>query len=124
MTLIGKETKLIQSFQEYQEAALETAQYPQFGSNLVYPALKLAGEAGEAADKVGKIWRNQGLTSVTGYSVEQKEALAKEVGDVLWYITALAYELGYGLDQIATGNIEKLRDRRDRGVIKGEGDNR
>jgi NTP pyrophosphatase (non-canonical NTP hydrolase) len=112
------------TFREYQEHALETASYPQQGSNLIYPALKLSGEAGEAADKVGKIWRNQGLTSRHGYSFEQKIELAKEIGDALWYIAALAYELDIPMETIAAMNITKLRDRRERNVIMSEGDNR
>jgi|SRR6185437_11050989 len=111
-------------FNEYQRQANELATYPQVGTNLAYPALGLAGEAGEAADKIKKTWRNQGLMSANGYSATQKLELAKEVGDVLWYIAAIAMELGIPMEEIAQMNLDKLHDRRNRGVIKSEGDNR
>lgn len=112
---------------EYQDYALVTAQYPGIGQNLVYPALKLAGEAGEAADKIGKWWRNGGkLQPLCGNDLteEQKTAVIKELGDVLWYIAAISKELGVKLDDVARINIEKLTDRYNRGVIKSEGDER
>lgn len=112
------------TFEQYQRDALEFAQYPQYGVNLIYPALGLAGEAGEAVDKIKKIWRNQGLTSIFGYSAEQKRALALEISDVLWYVAALASEMGIPLEEIATMNVAKLRDRVVRNVVKSEGDNR
>ena len=111
-------------FNEYQMRAMALAQYPQLGANILYPAMGLAGEAGEAIDKVKKIWRNQGLTSASGYSKEQRVELAKEIGDVLWYISAMAFEMGNSLDDIAQMNLAKLEDRTARGVVKGEGDNR
>jgi NTP pyrophosphatase (non-canonical NTP hydrolase) len=109
---------------EYQSAALGTAQYPDRGDNVIYPALGLAGEAGEAVDKVKKIWRNLGVTSGKQYSFDQKHELAKEIGDVLWYVAALASEIGYDLEGVARINMIKLLDRNARGVIKSEGDNR
>ena len=112
------------NFTEYQEQANELAQYPSVGANVVYPALGLAGEAGEAVDKVKKIWRNQGISNAGVYSDSQKLELAKELGDVLWYIAAFAFELKIPLNTIATMNIAKLQDRRERNVIKSEGDNR
>lgn len=112
------------NFQEYQEQALEFAQYPQMGANILYPALGLAGESGEAVDKIKKIWRNQGITNGLIYSDAQKLELIKEIGDVLWYAAAMAYELQIPLNTIAVTNIEKLRDRVSRGVVKSEGDNR
>lgn len=111
-------------FNSYQEEAYSLAQYPQLGANILYPAMGLAGEAGEALDKVKKNWRNQGLTNGQTYSVEQKTTLALEVGDVLWYVAAIASELGYNLSDIAEMNLAKLHDRTARGVIKSEGDNR
>lgn len=111
-------------FNVYQNRAMALAQYPQLGANILYPAMGLAGEAGEAIDKVKKIWRNQGLTSAAGYSAEQRKELAKEIGDVLWYISATAFEMGYSLEDIAQMNLAKLEDRTARGVVKGEGDNR
>lgn len=106
-------------FNEYQEKALETKIYPdQF--RIIYPALKLAGEAGEVAEKVGKVLRdNDGE-----FGFYKRGDLAKEIGDVLWYCAALAEDLGFDLNVVAEMNIEKLRSRKDRGVLGGSGDNR
>jgi NTP pyrophosphatase (non-canonical NTP hydrolase) len=115
-------------FSEYEEQAMSTAVYGKaqegVDGNLVYPALGLAGEAGEFVDKVKKNWRNNQSMTATNLTVEQKIEFAKELGDVLWYITACAKELGIPLHDIARMNIQKLLDRRKRGVIKSSGDNR
>jgi len=109
---------------EYQEKAQSTAMYPGMGENLCYPAMKLAGEAGEYCDKVGKRWRNTGSMSSRGMTPTEIEDYVKELGDTLWYITASARELGVTLEQVAELNLKKLADRQARGVIKSEGDNR
>lgn len=104
---------------EYQELAMRTADYPvveDAAALPVYPALGLAGESGEFADKVKKAWRNG--TPLDLY------ATVRELGDVLWYIAAAARDIGVTLEEVAEANIAKLTDRRDRGVIKSEGDNR
>jgi NTP pyrophosphatase (non-canonical NTP hydrolase) len=111
-------------FNHYQDEARKHATYPQLGHNMVYPALGLSGESGEAADKVKKIWRNQDIMDAQYLEGEQKLALVKELGDVLWYVANLAAELKYPLGEVAQINLEKLQDRRNRGVIKSEGDNR
>jgi NTP pyrophosphatase (non-canonical NTP hydrolase) len=106
---------------DYQRRARSTAIYPKPLGNLpVYPALKLAGEAGEVAEKIGKILRDE--EGVIG--LERGVELAYELGDVLWYVANLASDLGYDLDNIAQMNVEKLASRQFRGVIKGSGDNR
>ena len=116
------------NFNEYQEDALSTAVYGQaqdgVDGNLVYPALGLVGEAGEYADKVKKHWRNTGSMSAGNMTGAQKLEFAKELGDNLWYLAVSAKELGFTLEYIAQLNINKLMDRRKRGVIKSEGDNR
>jgi len=86
----------------------------------VYPALGLSGEAGEISEKLKKIIRDQGGVIGPQQSVE----LAKEIGDVLWYVANLAGDLGFSLEQIGQMNIDKLSSRRLRGVITGDGDNR
>src|ERR1039458_8821539 len=115
-------------FSEYEEVAMSTAVYgnAQEGvdGNLVYPALGLAGEAGEVVDKVKKNWRNNQSMTAANLTFEQRKEFAKELGDVLWYVTACAKELGFSLHDIARINLQKLLDRRARGVIKSEGDNR
>jgi NTP pyrophosphatase (non-canonical NTP hydrolase) len=105
-------------FSDYQQRSRATAVYPGAGSNLTYPALGLCGEAGEAAEKVKKAIRDDGgqLTP------ERREALAAELGDVLWYVAQLATEAGLGLDEIAQSNLDKLLSRRDRAVLHGSGD--
>lgn len=108
------------TFNEYQSKAAKTAIYPNSHS-ILYPALGLAGEAGEVANKVKKFIRD-------GYDQEdfeqKKIELASEIGDVLWYCAALARDIGYDLDTIAAANIDKLQSRAERGTIGGEGDNR
>lgn len=116
----------MKTFQEYQDNAIGTVTYPLFRSNLVYPSLGLAGESGEFADKVKKISRNRDIVVPSRKDLTEDERLAmlKELGDVLWYINALSVELQSSLEEVATINIEKLFDRRARNVIKSEGDNR
>ena len=104
---------------EYQKRALETAIYPS-ETKIVYPTLGITGEAGEVADKVKKVIRdNNG-----NFSEEKRFEIAKEVGDVLWYIDNLANDLGYTLEEIGEMNIKKLSSRKERGVLNGNGDNR
>jgi NTP pyrophosphatase (non-canonical NTP hydrolase) len=57
-------------------------------------------------------------------SEQDKIELAKEVGDVLWYLAVLAHHLGASLDDVAEQNIEKLQSRKERGKLRGSGDNR
>lgn len=105
---------------DYQAAALSTAVYPNQGANFAYPALGLAGEAGEVADKLKKVIRdNNGILTN-----QVRDAVAKEIGDVLWYVSVLAYEMDYDLNAIAQINLDKLASRKERGVIAGSGDNR
>jgi NTP pyrophosphatase (non-canonical NTP hydrolase) len=104
---------------EYQEFALRTAIYPAKWA-IIYPSMKLAGEAGEVAEKAAKVLRDEG-----GYfDTSAKVRIADEVGDVLWYCAATAKDLGFSLDEIAHRNLQKLQSRADRGVLGGSGDNR
>lgn len=109
---------------DYQERSRVTAKYPDLDNNFTYPTLGLVGEAGEVADKVKKLMRDEGIFSPAGLSDEQKHELSKELGDVLWYLAQLATELDIGLDEIAEKNIEKLSSRMERGKLHGSGDNR
>ena len=107
-------------FSDYQTKARSTAQYPVIGHRVIYPTLGLANEAGEVAGKIKKIFRDKdGVIGPT-----ELQALEAELGDVLWYLAQVATELGLSLDVIADHNIAKLLDRRSRGAIKGDGDNR
>lgn len=108
------------TFAEYQKKSRKTAIYPDVGRNFVYPTLGLAGEAGEVAEKVKKIFRDS--NGVAGEAI--KRELTKELGDVLWYLAQLATELGLSLEDIAADNVKKLSFRQDRGRLRGSGDNR
>jgi NTP pyrophosphatase (non-canonical NTP hydrolase) len=105
---------------EYQELSRRTATYPGAGDNIVYPTLGLAGEAGEVAEKVKKLLRDDDGVM----SQERREALAGELGDVLWYVAQVATEAGLDLEEIAQGNLDKLLSRQRRGVLSGSGDSR
>ena len=108
------------NFNEYQKKAEETAIYPQRGNNFVYPTLGLVGESGEVAEKIKKIIRDdQGKINE-----EKSQEIKKELGDVLWYLAQLATELQLSLEEIAQANLQKLFSRKERGRIKGEGDDR
>lgn len=115
-----------ETLNDYQKLATKTADYPMLGENMVYPALGCAEEAGEIAGKVKKLWRNLGIFSGKDARItaEQRDAIVKEMGDNLWYLAALANELGVDLKDVAKQNIIKLLDRKERGVIKSEGDTR
>jgi len=103
---------------EYQEAAAKTAFYEK--DDVPYCALGITGEAGEIADHVKKMLRDDEGRMTN----ERREILKKEPGDVLWYVARMAGKLGYTLDAVALANIEKIKDRLNRGVQHGSGDNR
>ncbi len=108
------------NFEEYQKKSRVTAQYSDAGSNYIYPTLGLSGEAGEVVEKIKKVIRDKGGE----VNDETRDEIKKELGDVLWYVSQLATELGLSVDDIAESNIKKLYDRMERGVLKGSGDNR
>ena len=104
---------------QYQEEALKTAIYPE-DKKIIYPTLGLTGEAGEVAEKVKKVIRdnNQEFTD------EKKRQIALEISDVLWYCANLSHDLGYTLGAIGQINIDKLASRQQRNKIGGAGDER
>ena len=85
-----------------------------------YPALGLAEEAGEVAGKFAKAVRDEG----GNISTERKEAIKKELGDVCWFVAELCTVMGLSMEEVMQHNINKLTDRKERGVIHGSGDNR
>jgi NTP pyrophosphatase (non-canonical NTP hydrolase) len=87
---------------------------------LIYAALGLAGEAGEVANKVKKIVRDDNNI----VSDEKRAVIQKEIGDVMWYIARLCTELDVSLEDVMQQNIVKLAKRMERGTIQGDGDNR
>jgi len=110
------------TFNNYQTNASRTAFYPRVFKNqgLYYTALGLAGEAGEVANKVKKIMRDN-----NGNLEEKAKAeIFDELGDVLWYCATIADEIGVNLEDVATLNLVKLQDRMNRGKISGSGDKR
>ena len=95
---------------EYQRRSRRTAEYPR-EARLSYPA---------QAEHVKKAIRDD----AGRVSEARRAAMAKELGDVLWYLSQLASELGLELDAIAAENLEKLLSRQRRGVLSGAGDER
>lgn len=106
-------------FSDYCKAAASTDRYPNECKPWVY-ALGLTGEAGELADKIKKVYRDDNGV----FNQEKREAISKELGDVLWYLTRLGATLGFSLEEIAVRNMTKLADRAKRGKIGGSGDDR
>lgn len=111
-------------FDEYQKKA---AKYDLFEAvsdfrevGFIEKVLGLTGEAGETADKIKKILRDKDGE----ISDEDRESIAKELGDVLWYVAAIARYLGVDLSEVAEGNINKLESRYQRNKLHGAGDER
>ena len=117
---------------DYQKEAISFAIYPKSKEwDLpLYPALGLAGEAGEVAEKIKKLMRDTDanilfLTDAQKLEkMRERAEIAKELGDVLWYVANLAADIDYDLEEIAGMNIEKLQSRKERNALKGSGDNR
>ena len=110
-------------FDDYDTAAEVTAIYPEAGTGSVAAVTYLAlglGETGEIQGKVKKVLRDDNGE----LSEARREGILAEMGDVLWYLSRLAVELGYSLSDVAAANIEKLADRDSRGGLSGSGDNR
>lgn len=101
---------------EYTEWVVTQDLYPQNEHSLAFYGLGLAGETGEVAEKIKKLYRDG--------TWQGGEALCKELGDVLWYLTRIAEKCGYTLQNVIDKNVAKLSDRNARGVSRGSGDNR
>ena len=107
------------TFTEYEEAVKTTVIYPST-HKVLYPALGLAGEAGEVANKVKKLIRD-------GFDKQPndwRERLASEIGDVLWYCVALSNDLNVPISTVAKDNMDKLLSRFERATLGGSGDKR
>lgn len=109
------------TFDQYQEDSKRFAKFPTDDERvrILYLATGLNGEAGEVADKIKKIVRDKGCVTLG-----DRAPMAKEIGDVLWYLSQLASEFQLDLSRIARENIEKLESRMARNKISGSGDNR
>jgi NTP pyrophosphatase (non-canonical NTP hydrolase) len=109
------------TFDEYQKQALTTAKFS--GDELrdiMHWILGVTGESGEIAEKVKKIIRDKDGV----ITAEDKKELAKEIGDVLWYLATLSHQLDVSFEEVANINLAKLKSRQERGMIGGSGDNR
>lgn len=109
-------------FDMYSDKARETAIYPGRGKlvGLLYTTIGLCGEAGELANKVKKILRDDNGV----ISEEKKEAICHEIGDSLWYLAMICDELNVRMAKVANDNITKLANRKFLGTLSGEGDKR
>lgn len=109
------------TFDEYQKQALTTAvAHPDPLMDKTIWAMGIAGEAGEVLEK----WKKIVAYKEGNISDEDHVELRKEMGDVVWYIAVLADSLGATFEEVMQQNIEKLKSRKARNVIKGRGDNR
>jgi NTP pyrophosphatase (non-canonical NTP hydrolase) len=105
-------------FNEYQKEAIKTAFFT--GDGLQYCTFGLCGEAGEFAEHIKKMLRDdEGILTE-----EKRKSLIGELGDVLWYISLLAKELDTDLESVVQYNLEKIKSRKERGTQKGSGDDR
>lgn len=113
---------MIMNLTEYQFKASETAVYPgrKTFQGLIYCVLGLNGEAGEVAEKIKKIIRD----NKSFIDPIRKQEIIKELGDVLWYVSQCCEELGVSLEEVGLMNIAKLSSRKERNKINGSGDNR
>jgi NTP pyrophosphatase (non-canonical NTP hydrolase) len=100
------------NFNAYQTAAKKTAVYPD-DAKVVYPAMGLAGEAGEVCNKIKKITRGDVKLD------EIKDDLAGEIGDVLWYVSALCSDMDLSLGDVARLNLDKLNGRLENNLLGG-----
>jgi NTP pyrophosphatase (non-canonical NTP hydrolase) len=117
---------------EYQEKAMKTCM-PSC-DNFSYMMLNLVGEVGELASKIAKMQRSGWMNFSKDRDIEPQmsfaewadfsDELMKEAGDILWQLTGLCKVMGWTLEDVAKGNLEKLASRAKRGVIDGNGDNR
>ena len=115
---------MMKDLDEYQNWTDEVSEYMKLDYEIeildIYPILGLAGEVGELVDKIKKNYRNRyGM-----WSEEFKEEIKKELGDILFYFARIAKYFGWTISEIAELNKQKLLDRKKRGVICSEGDNR
>lgn len=131
-------------FREYQVRAMSTCM--DTSRNMSYMGWGLVGETGEFASKIAKgIRKNEYYIGKSMDDVdypsdsdlhynlpllEDEEWLKKEndlkaeLGDILWFVAGIAEVMGWGLEDVALCNLEKLASRKRRGVIEGDGDNR
>lgn len=116
-----KERTRVTGLDGYQREAERTAIFPSelpdfLDVGQVYTVLGEAGETGEISEKLKKAVREDDEE----YIAEMRD----EVGDTLWYLSQVCEEFGWSLEAVAQDNLDKLRDRQERGQLTGEGDDR
>lgn len=110
--------------EEYGNTAITTLtsthSFGDIDAELLAQILGLVGESGEIAEKFKKLVRDkQGKLTQ-----EDRDEIIKELGDVLWYVNAVAHLLGSSIEEVAQKNLGKVLSRKQRGTISGSGDNR
>ena len=110
------------TFENYDVFVLKMAKMPR--DTFAYAGLAIAGEAGEVAEKFKKLIRDNKVETWREIPKDAKDALIKELGDVLYYLSYTAQSLGLSLETVAVENVVKLSSRAERGVLHGSGDNR
>jgi NTP pyrophosphatase (non-canonical NTP hydrolase) len=105
---------------DHQHAAMRTARDADAPDEFMHLVLGLVDEAGEIAEKVKKLVRDKN----SDLAQLDRDDMAAELGDVLWYTAVLANFLGLSLDDVAQRNVDKLADRQRRAVLGGSGDSR
>ena len=109
---------------DYAQQAITTLSsdyaYGDANAQLMGMVLGLGGESGEVLEKFKKLLRDQQGT----ITEEDKQAIIKELGDILWYVTAVAHLLGSSLEEVARRNNAQLASRQQRGQLRGSGDDR
>jgi len=121
--MIGHDELTLDAYQD------RASDYIFYKGSLLYPTLGLTGEAGEVAEKVKKLYRDDEINFMREDMTEELTAdqandLALELGDVLFYVAAIAGDIGYSLEEIADMNIDKLAQRQARNTLSGSGDHR
>lgn len=109
------------TFDDYQKQAVTTLlSGPDKLTDVIHMALCISGEAGEVSEKIKKLIRDK-----NGDLAElDVESIKKELGDVLWYLAVMADLLDVSFDDVAKLNVEKLASRKERGTLRGSGDDR
>ena len=112
------------TFDEYQKQALTTAYTnPKHKDTLMDQTVWAMGIVGEAGEVIGK-WKKMVAYNEGTITDEFLQDIKKELGDIVWYIAVLANSLDISFEEIMEVNLNKLKDRKERNVIKGKGDNR
>lgn len=89
---------------------------PYSPKDIMYTVLGLTGEAGEVANQVKKYIRDDDFV----WTTDRLSKVCDELGDTLWYLTAVCNELGFNLGELMQSNIDKLTNRKKKGTLKGD----